>query len=144
MSSVTGCTVINLIKAEVARLLTEAGAPPKVLTAACHLGADRAGELFEATYDDYRRRVGVLYKVSSPQSTPENTETFREEKRGQEQILKREVERNSISCFLLQCLRVIPRALRMTASIEFTPRWLGLGIAEADGGIGTGPRRAGR
>ena len=60
VSSVSGCTVINLVKAEVARLLTEAGPPPKVLTAACHL-APRAGELFEETYDDYRRRVGALY-----------------------------------------------------------------------------------
>ena len=62
LSSITGCTIINLIKAEVARLLTEAGHPPKVLTAACHLGAERARELFEETYDDYRRRVGVLYR----------------------------------------------------------------------------------
>jgi uncharacterized phosphosugar-binding protein len=62
VSSVTGCLVVNLLKAEVARLLTEAGQPPKVLTAACHLGADRARALFEATYDDYRRRVGVLYR----------------------------------------------------------------------------------
>ena len=62
LSSITSCTIINLIKAEVARLLTEAGHPPKVLTAACHLGAKRASELFEETYDDYRRRVGVLYR----------------------------------------------------------------------------------
>ena len=62
VSSVSGCTIINLLKAEVARLLTEAGAPPQVLTAACHLGAERARALFEATYDDYRRRVGVLYR----------------------------------------------------------------------------------
>ena len=62
LSSVTGCAIINLIKAEVARILTEAGSPPKALTAACHLGADRARELFEETYDDYRRRVGVLYR----------------------------------------------------------------------------------
>jgi uncharacterized phosphosugar-binding protein len=61
VSSVSGCTVINLIKADVARRLTEAGQPPKVLTASCHLGAERARDLFEATYDDYRRRVGVLY-----------------------------------------------------------------------------------
>jgi hypothetical protein len=54
--------VINLIKAEVARLLTEAGQPPLVLTAACHVGPERARDLFEATYDDYRRRVGVLYR----------------------------------------------------------------------------------
>jgi uncharacterized phosphosugar-binding protein len=62
VSSVTGCAIINLIKAEVARLLTEAGSPPKVLTAACHLGVERASQLFEETYDDYRRRVGVLYR----------------------------------------------------------------------------------
>ncbi len=29
LSSVTGCAIINLIKAEVARLLTEAGSPPE-------------------------------------------------------------------------------------------------------------------
>jgi len=62
ISSVSGCLVINLLKAETARLLTEAGAPPKVLTAACHVGAERARTLFEETYDDYRRRVGVLYR----------------------------------------------------------------------------------
>jgi uncharacterized phosphosugar-binding protein len=62
LSSVTGCAIVNLLKAEVARLLTEAGAPPKVLTAACHLGAERAQRLFEETYDDYRRRVGMLYQ----------------------------------------------------------------------------------
>jgi uncharacterized phosphosugar-binding protein len=63
ISSVSGCTIINLIKGEVARRLTAAGAPPRVLTAACHLGGDveRARALFEATYDDYRRRIGVLY-----------------------------------------------------------------------------------
>jgi uncharacterized phosphosugar-binding protein len=62
LSSVTGCAIINLVKAEVARLLTEAGSPPKVLTAACHLGADQSRQLFEDAYDDYRRRVGVLYR----------------------------------------------------------------------------------
>jgi uncharacterized phosphosugar-binding protein len=62
LSSVTGCAIINLVKAEVARLLTEAGSPPKVLTAACHLGEERSRRLFEETYDDYRRRVGVLYR----------------------------------------------------------------------------------
>lgn len=62
LSSVTSCTVVNLVKAEVARLLTEAGQPPKVLTSACHLGVEKARQLFEDTYDDYRRRVGVLYR----------------------------------------------------------------------------------
>ena len=62
ISSISGCAIINLVKAEVARLLTEAGRPPLVLTAACHVGPERANALFEATYDDYRRRVGVLYR----------------------------------------------------------------------------------
>ncbi len=62
ISTITGCAVINLLKAETARLLTEAGSPPTVLTAACHVGAEEAARIFEATYDDYRRRVGVLYR----------------------------------------------------------------------------------
>jgi uncharacterized phosphosugar-binding protein len=62
LSSVTGCLVVNLLKAEVARLLTESGHPPLVLTAACHVGPERSRALFEETYDDYRRRVGVLYR----------------------------------------------------------------------------------
>lgn len=65
ISSVSGCTVINLVKAEVARLLTEAGRPPNVLTAACHVGPEKAAEIFERTYDDYRSRVGVLYQANS-------------------------------------------------------------------------------
>jgi uncharacterized phosphosugar-binding protein len=62
VSSVSGCALVNLVKAETARWLTELGHPPKVLTAACHLGHERAAALFEETYDDYRRRVGVLYQ----------------------------------------------------------------------------------
>ncbi len=62
LSTISSCVVINLIKAEVARLVTVSGAPPKVLTAACHLGAERSARLFEETYDDYRRRVGILYR----------------------------------------------------------------------------------
>jgi uncharacterized phosphosugar-binding protein len=62
LSSLTGCAIVNLLKAEVARLLTEAGSPPKVLTAACHLGVERSRRLFEETYDDYRRRIGVLFR----------------------------------------------------------------------------------
>ncbi len=62
ISSVSGCVVINLLKAETAHRLVEMGEPPSVLTAACHVGADRAARIFEETYDDYRRRVGVLYR----------------------------------------------------------------------------------
>ena len=47
-STVGGCLIVNAIKAEVARLLTEAGKPPKALTANCVIGKERAGEIFEA------------------------------------------------------------------------------------------------
>jgi uncharacterized phosphosugar-binding protein len=62
VSTVGGCALVNLLKAESARLLTEAGKPPSVLTAACHVGEAAAAEIFERTYDEYRRRVGVLYR----------------------------------------------------------------------------------
>lgn len=62
ISSVTGCAIVNCVKAEVAALLTELGQPPLVLTAACHLGAERAAARFDAAYDDYRERVGILYR----------------------------------------------------------------------------------
>jgi uncharacterized phosphosugar-binding protein len=62
ISSATGCAIIKLVKADVARLLTEAGAPLTVFTAACHLGADRARRFFKETCDDSRRRIGVLYR----------------------------------------------------------------------------------
>ena len=44
------------------RLLTGNEHPQVVLTAACHLGVNRQGQLFEQTCDDYRRRIGVLYR----------------------------------------------------------------------------------
>lgn len=62
LSTITSCLAINLIKAEVARRLVDAGRPPKVLVASCHVGVERSRELFEETYNDYRKRIGVLYQ----------------------------------------------------------------------------------
>ncbi len=62
LSTITSCVAINLIKAEVARLLVEAGRPPAVLVASCHVGAERSRKIFEETYNDYRKRIGVLYR----------------------------------------------------------------------------------
>src|ERR1043165_4591469 len=45
-SSVGGIIIVNSIKAEVARLLTEAGQPPKVLTASSVINAEKAKQLF--------------------------------------------------------------------------------------------------
>jgi uncharacterized phosphosugar-binding protein len=61
-STVGGIMIINSIKAEVARLLTEAGKPPKVLTAGCVIGAEKASAIFEAAYDEHAHRLAELYK----------------------------------------------------------------------------------
>ena len=61
-STVGGCLLVNAIKAEVARRLTEAGQPPKVLTAGALVGRARATEIFEAAYDEHARRLACLYR----------------------------------------------------------------------------------
>lgn len=60
-STVAGCLLVNTIKAEVANLLTQAGQPPKVLTAGALVGAAKATELFEAAYDEHARRIATYY-----------------------------------------------------------------------------------
>ena len=54
--------VVNAIKAEVARLLTEAGHPPKVLSAAAVVGGERAVEVFEGAYDEHAHRIARYYR----------------------------------------------------------------------------------
>lgn len=61
-STAGGVMIVNSIKAELARLLTEAGKPPKVLTAPAVVGAQNAKELFEAAYDEHAHRLAELYK----------------------------------------------------------------------------------
>lgn len=68
-STVGGCLLINCLKAETARRLTEAGSPPRVLSAGCTVGPDRARELFEAAYDEHARRMARLFAhvgITSP------------------------------------------------------------------------------
>ena len=60
-STVGGAILVNAIKAEVARLLTEAGQPPKVLSGAVIVGAERAVQLFESAYDEHAHRLAGLY-----------------------------------------------------------------------------------
>jgi uncharacterized phosphosugar-binding protein len=62
-STVGGCLIVNAIKAEVARLLTTAGKSPEVLTANCIIGKERAGQIFEAAYDEHARRLAKLYEI---------------------------------------------------------------------------------
>lgn len=61
-STVGGAMLINCLKAETARLLTEAGRPPKVLSAGVVVGAERAVELFEGAYDEHAHRLAKLYE----------------------------------------------------------------------------------
>jgi len=61
-STIGGCLLVNAIKAEVAELLTRAGQPPKVLSGAAVVGAERAVELFESAYDEHARRLAKLYE----------------------------------------------------------------------------------
>ena len=61
-STVGGAMLINCLKAETARLLTEAGRPPNVLSAGVLVGAERAVELFEAAYDEHAHRLAKLYE----------------------------------------------------------------------------------
>jgi uncharacterized phosphosugar-binding protein len=61
-STVGGAMIINSIKAEVARLLTEGGQPPKVLSSGAIVGEKRAVELFEGAYDEHAHRLSKLYE----------------------------------------------------------------------------------
>lgn len=60
-STVGGVMLVNSIKAELAKLLTEAGQPPKVLVAGAIVGNEKAKTLFEAAYDEHAQRMSALY-----------------------------------------------------------------------------------
>jgi uncharacterized phosphosugar-binding protein len=68
-STVGGCMVINALKAEIADRLTRAGQPPKVLSGAAVVGAERARALFESAYDEHARRLAKLYANLGSQET---------------------------------------------------------------------------
>ncbi|TWU42368.1 sugar isomerase domain-containing protein [Novipirellula artificiosorum] len=65
-STIGGCLLINCMKAEVAARLSAAGQPPKVLSAGCTVGAERAVELFESAYDEHAHRLAKLYESVGP------------------------------------------------------------------------------
>jgi uncharacterized phosphosugar-binding protein len=69
-STVGGAMLVNCIKAEVARLLTEAGQPPTVLSSANIVGPQRAAELFESAYDEHAHRLAKLYATVGPKPFP--------------------------------------------------------------------------
>lgn len=60
ISTIANTIVVNAIKVRVAELLTQMGKPPLVLTSAQIVGPEESARVFEAAYDDYRRRVRRL------------------------------------------------------------------------------------
>ena len=61
-STIGSCMLVNAVKAEVANLLTEAGHPPKVLTAGAVIGTEKASEIFQAAYDEHGHRIAKMYQ----------------------------------------------------------------------------------
>jgi uncharacterized phosphosugar-binding protein len=59
-STIGNTAIVNALKCEVAARLTERGQPPLVLTSASFVGEEESRRLFDAAYDDYRRRVRRL------------------------------------------------------------------------------------
>jgi len=59
-STIGAAAVVNAVKCLVAAGLTERGKPPLVLSSSVFSG-DRSAEKFDASYDDYRRRVRRVY-----------------------------------------------------------------------------------
>ncbi len=63
-STTGGIMIANCIKAEVARILTEAGQPPKVLTASAIIGNEKSRILFETAYDEHSHRMAEVYRLA--------------------------------------------------------------------------------
>jgi len=61
-STVGGVMIVNCIKAEVAKLLIEAGDPPQVLTASAVIGKEKSAEIFDKAYDMYSDRLSALFR----------------------------------------------------------------------------------
>ncbi|MEZ0607779.1 sugar isomerase domain-containing protein [Fibrella sp. WM1] len=79
-STVGGAVLVNCIKAEVARLLTEAGHPPRVLSAGNVVGTERAVALFESAYDEHAHRLAKLYqRVGVPSYVSELSEPLNQQ-----------------------------------------------------------------
>lgn len=60
-STIGTASVINAIKVLVAQKLVKMGKPPHVLTNAYFIGKEASAERFDASYDDYRRRMRKVY-----------------------------------------------------------------------------------
>ncbi len=53
--------IVNALKALIADGLTQRGQPPLVLTSSVLIGSEASADVFERTYNDYRRRIAKVY-----------------------------------------------------------------------------------
>jgi uncharacterized phosphosugar-binding protein len=60
-STIGAAAVTNALKCAVAEKLTAMGKPPLVLTSSAFVGAEESRRRFDASYDDYRRRLKRVY-----------------------------------------------------------------------------------
>jgi uncharacterized phosphosugar-binding protein len=60
-STIGAAAVTNALKCLIAAELAAAGQPPLVLTSAYFIGSEASQRQFDATYDDYRRRIKRVY-----------------------------------------------------------------------------------
>lgn len=56
-SSIGTLAIANAMKCEVAKILTERGQPPVVLTSSYFIGTEESAKQIERAYDDYKERV---------------------------------------------------------------------------------------
>ena len=56
-STIGGAAVTNALKCAIAQRLAAQGKPPLVLTSSVFVGGEKSQQGFEASYDDYRRRL---------------------------------------------------------------------------------------
>lgn len=60
-STIGYAVLVNVLKVAIAQKLTAAGQPPLVLTSSVLIGGKASAENFEETYDDYRRRMSIVF-----------------------------------------------------------------------------------
>jgi uncharacterized phosphosugar-binding protein len=61
-STVGAAAVTNALKCLIAERMTAAGQPPLVLTSSVLVGSEASARKFDASYDEFRRRMGKLYQ----------------------------------------------------------------------------------
>jgi uncharacterized phosphosugar-binding protein len=60
-STIGAAAVTNALKCLIAERLTQLGQPPIVLTSAYFIGGEKSKAQFDASYDEYRRRLRKVY-----------------------------------------------------------------------------------